>query len=75
MAGITLVQAETQLAAYLEAETKVLTGQSYDFNGRSLTRANLAEISKGIELWNRRVKNLSAKASGRGRGVLINPGW
>lgn len=75
MAGITLSQAETQLAAYLAAETKVLSGQSYQFQGRTLTRANLNEIRLGIETWDRRVKNLTAKAGGRGRGVTINPGW
>jgi len=75
MAGITLAQAETQLAAYLAAETAVLTGQSYQFNGRSLTRANLAEIREGISAWDNRVKELTAKASSRGRAVTLNPRW
>ena len=75
MAGITLAQAQTQLDAYIAAETKVLAGQSYEIAGRSLTRANLKEITKGIEIWDRRVKELSAKASGRGRSVTVSPGW
>lgn len=75
MAGITLTQAETQLAAYLAAETKVLSGQSYDFNGRSLTRANLSEIRSGITTWDRRVKELSAKVNGTGRARIIAPRW
>jgi hypothetical protein len=75
MAGITLAQAETQLAAYIEAETKVLTGQSYEFNGRSLTRANLAEIRSGITSWDRRVKELSARVGGSGRARIISPRW
>ena len=74
MSGITLSQAETQLVSYLEAETKVLAGQSYDFNGRSLTRANLSEIRAGIDAWDRRVKNLNAKLS-RGRSSVITPNW
>lgn len=75
MAGITLTQAETQLAAYLEAETKVLSGQSYELHGRRLTRANLEEIQKGIDLWDRRVKDLSAQASNRGRARTVAPRW
>jgi hypothetical protein len=59
MAGITKAQAEAQLASYLAAETAVLAGQSYDINGRRLTRANLAEIQKGIQLWNARVVRLT----------------
>lgn len=75
MAGITLEQAQAQLDKYLEAETKVLSGQAYEFAGRSLTRANLREITKGIEIWDRRVKELSAKSNGRGGSVTIVPGW
>lgn len=75
MAGITLEQAETKLNAYLEAETNVLAGQSYQFQGRTLTRANLSEIRAGISSWDKRVKELSAKASGRGRSVTASPRW
>ena len=75
MAGITLQQAETQLAAYLDAETKVLSGQSYQFQGRTLTRANLSEIRAGVSSWDKRVKELSAKSSGRGRSVTASPRW
>ena len=59
MAGITLAQAETQLANYLAAETAVLTGQAYTIAGRSMTRANLAEIRDGIKVWDARCKSLS----------------
>lgn len=48
MAGITLAQAEAQLNAYLAAETAVLAGQSYEIAGRSLRRADLDMIQKGI---------------------------
>jgi len=59
MAGITQAQAEAQLASYLAAETAVLSGQGYEINGRKLTRANLAEIQRGIQIWDGRVKNLA----------------
>lgn len=73
MAGITLQQAETQLAAYLEAETKVLGGQAYSIGGRSMTRANLREIREGIVHWNTLVQQLSASVQGTSRGRTVVP--
>ena len=59
MAGITLAQAETQLAAWLAADTAVASGQSYSIGGRSLTRANAKEIRENIAFWDARVQSLS----------------
>jgi hypothetical protein len=59
MAGITLSDAEAQLAKYIAAETAVLNNQSYTIGGRALTRANLKDIQVGIERWDARVKRLS----------------
>lgn len=67
MAGITSSQAEAQLASYLAAETAVLSGQSYEINGRRVTRANLAEIQTGIKIWNQRAQSLT-------RGGLVVKG-
>lgn len=75
MAGITLAQAQAQLDAYLAAETAVLGDQEYEIGGRRLRRANLAEIQKGIELWNQRVQTLSHAASGRGRVIVPRPSF
>jgi hypothetical protein len=75
MAGITLAQAEAQLALYLAAEAAVLTGQSYEIAGRKLSRANLAEIQQGIETWNRRASDLGSQAAGRSRARTMVPGW
>ncbi len=74
MAGITAAQAQTQLDAYLAAETKVLAGQSYEIAGRRLTRADLGEIQKGIELWNQRLITLTNQAAGRSRARTIIAG-
>lgn len=41
---------------YLDAEKKILQGQSYSINGRSLTRANLSEIVANRQKWERKVK-------------------
>jgi len=59
MAGITLTQAEAQLAVWLAASTAVASGQSYSIAGRSLTRANAAEIRKNIEFWDGKVNKLT----------------
>lgn len=75
MAGITLTQAEAQLAAYIAAETKVLQGQAYEISGRRLTRANLAEIRDGMDYWDRKVKELTDTASGIGRSRTLAPRW
>lgn len=75
MAGITLAQAEAKLAEYLAAETKVLSKQSVNIDGQTLTLANLDVIQRGIDTWDKRVKTLSAAASGRGRARTVAPGW
>lgn len=72
-AGITLAQAETQLALYLAAEEKVLAGQSYEIAGRRLTRADLATIQAGIVTWDTRVKQLARSVAGRGRHITMVP--
>lgn len=59
MAGITAEQADAQLAAYLAAETAVLAGQSYSMNGRTLTRADLADIQQGVKIWDQRAKSIA----------------
>lgn len=73
MAGITLAQAETKLAAYLAAEEKILLGQKVEIDGQALTRANIEMVQKGVELWNGRVRDLSAQTSGRGRMRNVSP--
>lgn len=51
MAGITLAQSEQALKEYLNAQTKILKGQSYQMGDRQLTRANLREVREGIDYW------------------------
>ena len=75
MAGITLAQAQTQLNAYLAAETAVLTGQSYEIAGRKLSRADLDSIQSGITLWNNRVVTLTNQSQGRSRSRTVVAGF
>lgn len=58
MAGITLAQAETQLANWLAANTAVASGQSYSINGKQLTRADANAIMHQITFWDEKVKQL-----------------
>ena len=67
MAGITLAQAETQLAAWLEADAAVATGQSYSIGGRTMTRANAAAITEKIQYWSSMVARLSRGTTGGAR--------
>ena len=71
MAGITLEAAEQRLTDYLDAENKILKGQVVDMDGRRLTRADLAAVQKGVEIWNARVQKLSR--NGRIRIVEVIP--
>ena len=57
--------ATDMLAAYIDAETRVLAGQSVAWEGRSLTRANLAEIRAGRREWQARVDAEAAQAARR----------
>jgi hypothetical protein len=74
MAGITLTLAQTQLDAYLAAETAILSGQEYVIGTRRLKRADLASVQAGITLWNQRVQDLTARQR-RGRYVVPAPNF
>lgn len=67
MAGITLAQAEAQLALWIEADQAVARNQSYSINGRSLTRADAGEITEKIKFWETKAVNLQRGVSGRSR--------
>lgn len=61
---VTLERAKLHLGAWLDAELACSTGQSYTIGSRSLTRANLPEIHKQIEYWEKRVKVLEIEEKG-----------
>jgi Family of unknown function (DUF6148) len=70
MAGITLAQAEAQLAQWLAASTALASGQSYSIDTagvrRQLTRVDAAEVRTNIDYWQRKVSEL-APVGGGGR--------
>ena len=52
--------------AWLEAEKKVTSGQSYSIGDRSLTRANLTEIRNSINYWEKRIRKIKRSKKGKG---------
>jgi prepilin-type processing-associated H-X9-DG protein len=63
MAGVTLAEAQEQLAFWLKASKAVASSQSYTIHtensSRSLTRAEAEEIRAQIIFWDGHVKRLS----------------
>jgi len=64
MAGITLTDAEANLALWLAADAAVAASQSYSIKDRSLSRADAGEIRQHIDYWQNWVTKLTARASG-----------
>lgn len=71
MAGITLANAESQLALWLAADAAVATSQSYEIAGRRLTRADAGEITAKIDYWNAKVVTLTNQSSGVSRARTV----
>lgn len=71
MAGITLANAQSQLALWLTADANVAAGQSYEIAGRRLTRADAAVITQKIDYWNAKVANLTNMSQGRSRSRTV----
>lgn len=74
MAGITLTEAESKLTLWLAAEEACAANQSYKIGDRELTRADLEEIGKRVEYWDKKAKELAAASEGRARTRYIVPG-
>lgn len=66
MSAWTLEQAKQHLQAWMEAEIKVTTGQSYSVGTRQLTRANLNDISEKIKFWANEVEKIQVRQQHRG---------
>jgi hypothetical protein len=71
MAGITLAQAQAQLALWLAADAAVASGQSYAMGEKSLTLANAGEIRKNIDYWASWVSSLSQTGASTRTGPVV----
>lgn len=71
--GITLAQAQAQLAIWLAADAAVAKSQRYEIdtgNGRrQLFRADAIEIRNNIKYWNEMVQSLSPAGDGGRRRI------
>lgn len=74
MAGITLAQAEAQLALWLAASSAVAAGQEYEIDTgtgrRKLKRTDAAEVRMQLDYWDSKVKQLTASGFRRTRYVV-----
>ncbi|WP_430146019.1 DUF6148 family protein [Paenibacillus cisolokensis] len=62
----------TRLQQYIDCEVAILSGaQSYSIGSRSLSRANLSEISDMIRYLEKEIALEEAKANGRGRNKVV----
>jgi hypothetical protein len=66
-----MTTATEMLALYVEAERKVLAGQSVSFAGRQLTRVDLDKIREGRREWERRVADETVSSSGGTPGMAL----
>ena len=73
MAGITLTDAQAQLALWLAASSAVASGQSYSIKDRSLSRVDAGEIRSQIDYWQNWVNRLTRSASGTRRTRYVVP--
>lgn len=62
--AVSLTTAQAHLDAWLAADLAVATGQSYQIDGRMLTRAHASEIRANITRWQRAIETLTAEAAG-----------
>ena len=53
-----LETAQDMYSRYIEAEKAILGGQSYSIAGRSLSRADLAEVTRQRNFWYAETKRL-----------------
>lgn len=55
-----------RLKIWLDAEAAIATGQRYQIEGRSLTRADLYDVRKQIEYWAGKLAEAEAEEQGGG---------
>ena len=67
--------AQTRLQLWLDAEEAVSKGQAHSIGDRSLTRANLSEITERIAYWQRQVLAFQSKALGAGSPMVKVVRW
>lgn len=72
MGAISKETAQRHLDMWLEAEAAVSTGQSYQIEQMSLTRASLKQIRESITFWEGKVAAAEAEEKKRGRNRIYH---
>lgn len=72
MAGLSLVQAQTNLDNANAALAKAMEAESWSEGGRSVSR-NLEALEKSVSKWERQVKRLTSGGTGGPRVRLATP--
>ncbi|MBP0983083.1 MAG: hypothetical protein J6A19_05090 [Oscillospiraceae bacterium] len=72
MSAISLDTAKKKLETWLEAEEALSTSQSYTVGTLTLTRADLGQVRKNIEFWEKKVTELERRG-GRNRIYNVIP--
>jgi hypothetical protein len=67
--------AQTRLQLWLDAEEAISKGASYSIGDRSLTRANLSEVTERIGYWQRQVQSFRAAGQGAGSPGIRVAKW
>lgn len=62
--GLTLGEAQEKYRGWLKAEEALMSAQSYMIEGRTLTKANLGEVSKRLEYWEEKCNKLGNHKNG-----------
>ena len=70
---ITLEVAQNKLQMWLDAEDKVSQNQEYKSGSFSYRRADLPEIRKQIDYWDKKVKQLSSGRKSKRRVTNVVP--
>ena len=60
-----------KLNTWLAAEEAIATGQRYQIEGRSLTRADLCDVRKEIEFWEGKLAVAAAEEQYGGRNQVF----
>lgn len=69
-AGYSVEFCQQMVSEHQHALSKVLLGQSYSINGRSLTRVNYKEIVDGLKFWNDELAKALAANGAMGAGRI-----
>ena len=73
MSAITLEQAQSHLASWMQADEAVSQGQEYSIGGRSLKRVDSKTITDKIKFWSNQCERLQGGRKGGLRVMRIMP--